>query len=148
MGGRRPYRPYGRGRFTQYGRRPYQPRGPRRYPQRRFNNRRPFRGQRRPQQKREVADNIIYVKNLAYAIKEEELKEEFKAFNPVEVTIPTYKKGEEIRSKGYAFVTVADAKKQEEAIKAMNAKEIKGRKIYCKKGFKKNEKPQTTEKQN
>jgi RNA recognition motif-containing protein len=71
--------------------------------------------------------NKLYVGNLPYNITQEQLKEIFEKFGEViEAIIITDKFSG--RSKGFGFVTFADEKAAEEALK-MNEEEVMGRKI-------------------
>ena len=122
------------------------PRRGRRFPpRRRFNNgpRRNFRGRRQPRrEKREESENILFVKNLAFTCKDEDLKTLFKEYNVTEAKVITFtnKKGE-LRSKGFGFVDVKAKEDQEKAIAALNKTQHMERTIFVSKAFKRPEAP-------
>ena len=99
----------------------------------------PRRGHKAPRKERETSENMLVVRNLSYEVTEEELKEAFKEVSPVNVTIIKRRSG---KSKGFGFIEVKGAAEQEEAIKKMNEKELKGRKISVQKAFVKPVKPE------
>jgi len=68
----------------------------------------------------------IYVGNLSYDVKEEDLQEAFKAFGQVEsVKIITDKYSGQ--SKGFGFVEMPSKAEGQSAIDGLNGKELKGR---------------------
>ncbi len=67
----------------------------------------------------------IYVGNLSYDIREEELKVLFSEFGNVESAV-IIKDKETHRSRGFGFVDMSDAE-GESAIAALNGKEVSGR---------------------
>jgi cold-inducible RNA-binding protein len=70
----------------------------------------------------------IYIGNISYSMKEEELADFFKDFGTVKsVKIITDKYSG--RSKGYGFVEMDDEADCDAAIEALNGKEIGGRNI-------------------
>lgn len=70
----------------------------------------------------------IYVGNLAYTTNEQELRDAFEAFG--KVTRATVIMDRETgRSKGFGFVEMANNAEAEEAIKAMNGRNLSGRTI-------------------
>lgn len=73
----------------------------------------------------------LYVGNLPFAVDNAKLSEIFSAIDGVEVVeaIVITDKFNEGRSKGFGFVTVADADQAQKAIEAMNGSEVDGRKI-------------------
>lgn len=76
--------------------------------------------------------NKLYVGNLPYEIDDDKLRELFAAVEGVEVVeasviVDKFNGG---RSKGFGFVTVADEKMSDAAIKELNGKEIEGRQIF------------------
>jgi len=68
----------------------------------------------------------IYVGNLSFKIRNDELKQFFSEFGEITeaVVITDRHSG---RSKGFGFVTFADAESAQKAISAMNGKEVEGR---------------------
>jgi RNA recognition motif-containing protein len=69
----------------------------------------------------------IYVGNLSYEVKEEELKEAFEAFGQVETAKVIL--NDTGRSKGFGFVEMSNDTDAQAAISALNEKELKGRVI-------------------
>nr|BAN39362.1 enhancer binding protein-1 [Entamoeba histolytica] len=119
-------------------------------------NRRGFKGKRNTRKRHlvkgtnEVTDNMLFIKNLPFAITEEKLKEMFSKFGVVEITlIKTHrKKGNVTKNNGIAFITVKTAEEQKKAIAEMNNFEVEGRKITVAAAYKKVENKQTTKKTN
>jgi RNA recognition motif-containing protein len=70
----------------------------------------------------------LYVGNLSYEVNGKELKKMFGEFGPV-VSARIIENRFNGKSKGYGFVEMADSKSADAAIKAMNAKDFKGRKM-------------------
>lgn len=71
----------------------------------------------------------IYVGNLSYEMGNSDLRKEFEKFGIVtSARIITQRNSR--KSKGYGFVEMPHRSEAEEAIKALNNKEIKGRKIH------------------
>lgn len=70
----------------------------------------------------------VYVGNLPFKVTRESLKEMFSPYGEIveAVVISDKYSG---RSKGFGFVTFADAKSAQEAIEAMNGKEVEGREL-------------------
>ena len=72
----------------------------------------------------------IYVGNLSYDLTEDQLGKEFAAYgkvNSARIITNHYNN----RSKGFGFVHMPDRAEAEAAIKALNDKEILGRKLKC-----------------
>ena len=72
----------------------------------------------------------IYVGNLSYELTEDQLRTEFAAFgtvNSVRVITNRYNN----KSKGFGFVHMPVRAEADAAIKALNGKEIQGRRITC-----------------
>lgn len=67
-----------------------------------------------------MAHKTLYVGNLSYSATEQDLRDLFAAFDPVEIRI--------IGDKGFGFVDVP-AEKAAEAIAATNSKEVRGRAV-------------------
>ena len=72
----------------------------------------------------------IYVGNLSYDLTEEALRKEFEAYGTVNSAriITNRLNG---RSKGFGFVHMPNRPEAEAAVKALNDKEILGRKLKC-----------------
>jgi RNA recognition motif-containing protein len=70
----------------------------------------------------------IYVGNLSYEVKEEDLKEAFSAFGQVE-SVRIIKDNYSDRSKGFGFVEMPSRGEAQSAIEGLQGKEIKGRAI-------------------
>ncbi|MCQ2368597.1 MAG: RNA-binding protein [Kiritimatiellae bacterium] len=72
----------------------------------------------------------IYVGNLSYDVTDEVLNKEFAAFgkvNSARIVINRYNG----KSKGFGFVQMPNREEAEAAVKALEGKEIMGRKIKC-----------------
>jgi RNA recognition motif-containing protein len=70
----------------------------------------------------------IYVGNLSYEVKEDDLKEAFEAFGQVE-TVKIILDNYTGRSKGFGFVEMSDNAAAQSAIDGLNNKEFKGRAV-------------------
>ena len=68
----------------------------------------------------------IYVGNLSYEVTEEDLKQLFEAFGPVE-SVKVIKDNYSGRSKGFGFVEMSGRGEAQSAINDLNGKELKGR---------------------
>ena len=125
---------------------------------RNFGNRR-FYNNRRPQMRRntqkkqekdetpkEISENVIFVKNLPFSVNDEKFKEIFDKFGVKEAKVISRRRYTKVFSKGFGFVTFENKENQQKAIAEMNGFEIEGRKIAVSAAFKRQEKPQTTEK--
>jgi len=75
--------------------------------------------------------NKLYVGNLPFSVDNAKLGEVFSEVEGVEVVeaVVITDKFNEGRSKGFGFVTVANAGQAQKAIEAMNGQEVDGRKI-------------------
>ena len=70
----------------------------------------------------------IYVGNLSYQLSSEELREAFEAYG--EVTSANVVSDRETgRSRGFGFVEMSNKSEGEEAIKALNGQDLKGREV-------------------
>ena len=85
----------------------------------------------------------IYIGNIPYSMKEQNLIDVFQEFGPVESAKVIIDKKTR-RSKGYGFVEMKNEKDEDEAIEAMNGKELGGRKVKVSKANPKKE-TETTE---
>lgn len=82
----------------------------------------------------------IYVGNLAYSVTEEDLQKAFEAFGKVDkVSIITDKFSGQ--SKGFGFVEMPGGKEAEQAIKALNGTDLKGRNIKVNEAKPKTDRP-------
>lgn len=70
----------------------------------------------------------LYVGNLSYDMTEAELEKTFSAFGSV-LSVRVIKNKFNDRSKGYGFIEMAEQSGADKAVKAMNAKEVMGRKM-------------------
>ncbi len=70
----------------------------------------------------------IYVGNLKYEVKEQDLQEMFSEYGEV-AKAKIVKDRETDRSKGFGFVTMDDAEEAKAAITALNGKDLLGRAI-------------------
>jgi RNA recognition motif-containing protein len=70
----------------------------------------------------------IYVGNLSYSVKEDELKEMFAEFGNVE-TVKIIKDRYSGQSKGFAFVEMPSNSEADQAIKALNGKLMNSRNL-------------------
>ncbi|MCR5414905.1 MAG: RNA-binding protein [Kiritimatiellae bacterium] len=72
----------------------------------------------------------IYVGNLSYDLTEEQLRKEFEAYGTVNsARIITNRFNN--KSKGFGFVQMPNRPEAEAAVKALNDKDILGRKLKC-----------------
>ncbi len=74
----------------------------------------------------------IYVGNLNYAVTDDILRKEFEAYgkvNSARVIINRFNG----KSKGFAFVHMADSAEADAAVRALNDKDVMGRRIKCNK---------------
>ncbi|KAL7715872.1 Enhancer binding protein-2 [Entamoeba marina] len=87
----------------------------------------------------EFSDSLVFVRNIDYSVKDEDLQKLFEKFNVVSAKVITYRFRGNIRSKGYGFVEVKTTTDQEAAIKELNETEQSGRKIGVLKAYKRQE---------
>jgi RNA recognition motif-containing protein len=83
----------------------------------------------------------IYIGNIPYTMKEQNLIDVFQEFGPVESAKVIIDKKTK-RSKGYGFVEMKNEEDELEAIEATNGKELGGRKVKVSKA---NPRKETTE---
>ncbi len=67
----------------------------------------------------------LYVGNLAYSVTEDTLRSLFETYQPQSVSLITDKFTG--RSKGFGFVEISDDSQADQAIEAMNGKDVEGR---------------------
>lgn len=72
--------------------------------------------------------NKLYVGGLAYSVTEKELEELFAEHGKV-VSVAVIKDRDSGQSKGFGFVEMSDGTEAQNAIKALNGKELSGRSI-------------------
>ncbi|MEI7942446.1 MAG: RNA-binding protein [Candidatus Riflemargulisbacteria bacterium] len=70
----------------------------------------------------------IYVGNLKYEVREQDLQEMFAEFGDVS-KVKIVKDRDTDRSKGFGFVTMDDTAEATAAVAALNGKDLKGRAI-------------------
>jgi RNA recognition motif-containing protein len=70
----------------------------------------------------------IYVGNLKYEVREQDLQEMFAEFGDVS-KVKIVKDRDTDRSKGFGFVTMDDTTEATAAVAALNGKDLKGRAI-------------------
>ncbi len=80
----------------------------------------------------------IYIGNIPYSIKDQELADVFQEFGQVESAKVIVDKKTK-RSKGYGFVTMTNEADEDVAVNDMNGKEIGGRKVKVSKANPKKE---------
>jgi RNA recognition motif-containing protein len=73
----------------------------------------------------------IYVGNLNYRIRENDLKSVMEQFGAVD-SVKVIKDRDTGRSKGYAFVEMSDDDEAQKAIEELNEKEFEGRQMVVK----------------
>lgn len=83
----------------------------------------------------------IYVGNLPYSVRDQELRETFEAFGTVTAAEVIFDKRTR-RSRGYGFVEMASDAEALRAIEALNGKELHGRELRVDASQPKSEKPQ------
>lgn len=77
------------------------------------------------------AKKRLYVGNLPYSLRSDDLKQLFSSFGNVADAVVMMEPGSRDRSKGFGFVTMDSAEDAEKAAAAMNGKEIEGRTLVC-----------------
>ncbi len=73
----------------------------------------------------------IYVANISFAVKEEELKEAFEQYGEVS-SVKILKDRETNRSRGFGFVEMPDSAAAQQAIAALNGTNFSGRNLVVK----------------
>ncbi len=82
----------------------------------------------------------IYVGNLSYEITDDEVKDLFSPHGEI-ASVSIIKDKQSGESKGFGFVEMPNQAEAEEAIKALNESEVKGRNIKVKTARPKEERP-------
>lgn len=80
----------------------------------------------------------IYIGNIPYSMKEQDLIDVFQEFGPVESAKVIIDKKTK-RSKGYGFVEMQNEKEELDAIEGVNGRELGGRKVKVSKANPKKE---------
>lgn len=84
----------------------------------------------------------IYVGNLAYAMKEEDLQDLFSGFGPV-TSVNIIKDRDTGNSKGFGFVEMENEADGEKAIQDLDGTAVKGRNIKVNQARPRTERPKT-----
>ena len=82
----------------------------------------------------------IYVGNLSWTADDNELRDAFAAYGEV-ASVQIITDRETVRSRGFAFVEMANDAEAKEAISAVDNKEIAGRQVKVNEAKPRNEKP-------
>jgi RNA recognition motif-containing protein len=82
----------------------------------------------------------IYVGNLAHTATEDELRQAFAQYGAVS-TVSIVKDRDTGRSRGFAFVEMADGKEAANAIRELNLREISGRSVTVNEARPKSDRP-------
>ncbi len=82
----------------------------------------------------------IYVGNLSYQVREEEINTMFASYGQVDL-VKLVKDRETGNSKGFAFVEMSNAEEANAAIEGLNGKEISGRKVVVSEARPKEDRP-------
>jgi len=85
----------------------------------------------------------IYVGNLPYSVRDDELRATFEAYGQVVAAEVIFDKRTR-RSRGYGFVEMADDASATKAIAALNGQELHGRELRVDASQPRSEKPQIT----
>lgn len=78
-----------------------------------------------------ITETRIYVGNLPYTMRTEELYKMFAEHGKVADAVVMMEANDSNRSKGFGFVTMPSKMEAEKAIKAISGREILGREIVC-----------------
>lgn len=73
----------------------------------------------------------LYVGNLPYAMRTEDLFKMFAEFGKVSDVVVMMEPNDPNRSKGFGFVTMPSKLEAEKAVGAVNGKEVLGRELVC-----------------
>ncbi len=84
----------------------------------------------------------MYVGNLPFSAGREEIEQIFSDYGPIE-DIHVVTDRETNRPRGFAFVTIADEAKANEAINKLNGSEVEGRKIVINEARPREERPRS-----
>jgi cold-inducible RNA-binding protein len=75
-----------------------------------------------------IMDNKLYVGNLAYSVRDDDLREKFSAFGQVQ-SAKVMMERDTGRSKGFGFVEMATAEQAQAAIAGTHGKDMGGRNL-------------------
>jgi len=89
---------------------------------------------------KEISEDVVYVANIPFTVKDEELSEFFKDVGVVSAKIVF-----NFRSRGFGFVTVDSHENQLKAVEEKNGAEMSGRKLVVKRAYVRNEPEPTAE---
>ncbi|CEJ04837.1 hypothetical protein RMCBS344292_18788 [Rhizopus microsporus] len=92
---------------------------------------------------RDRSKTAIFVANLPFTTKEEDLKEIFKDYKVTSVHVVRMRKG---RSRGYGFVEFENDEEQKKAIENMKDVTLEGRSVYLKVAYSRQERNENKEK--
>lgn len=73
----------------------------------------------------------LYVGNLPYSVRSDDLFKMFSDFGIVTDAVVMMEEGTEDRSKGFGFVTMAENGEALKAVESMNGREVLGRNLVC-----------------
>ena len=73
----------------------------------------------------------LYVGNLPYSVRSNDLRQLFSSFGTVVDAVVMMEPGSRDRSKGFGFVTMNSADEANAGAAAMNGKEVDGRTLVC-----------------
>lgn len=79
-----------------------------------------------------VKDGVrLYVGNLPYSVRNEELYKMFADYGEILDVVVMLEPDNKERSRGFGFVTMKGQKEAEKAVEAINGKEVLGREMVC-----------------
>jgi len=81
--------------------------------------------------KSEISGSRLYVGNLPYSYRSDDLYKLFSEFGVVTDAVVMMESGLQERSKGFGFVTMANKVDAEKAASVMNNKDLLGRPLVC-----------------
>lgn len=89
----------------------------------------------------------IYVGNLPYSVKSEELREAFEPYGTVTAAEVIFDRRTK-RSRGYGFVEMSDDEARRKAIAALNGSDFQGRELRVDESQPRDQKPERSERSN
>lgn len=78
-----------------------------------------------------VKEIRIYVGNLPYTMRTEELYKMFAEYGKISDAVVMMEPNDQSRSKGFGFVTMPSKMEAEKAVKAVNGMKVLGRELVC-----------------